>query len=522
MRVVLLRTLLGVLPLFIPLAKVEAQQASTFTRIGSIHEERTRLATLLMDQDSDFPLLRAAEVLSGSLPSRFGIHRLPLEFQLSYDSEIPLSLNEDGRWAGRGMGLVATAGLRARAGWLHLTLAPALEHAENLGFETPFPMSEGPASPLLPYWRRGRYSADLPLRYGTRPLTRVSAGASTLALRAGVVELGASTAPRWWGPGTRNALVLGNHAEGVPQFYLATPGPVRVRGGRLEAVVLSGALTESPQFTRDGSGDPRQLGGIAAAYHLRGGPSLGLARAVVRPGTFSLTAPGAILLVPAEPDTVGAERRASVEVTSVFGRWLFPADGLEVYGEFASHELPGSFRQLLTAPNHATGYTVGLQFARAVRDGAAFRILAEATNLEQSPTFRVVERPAFYTSSTVPQGYTHRGHSLGGAIGPGASSQTLGLDAMAPRWGAGLQFERIRWDNDAFYTTPNGDNYHAHDVSMIAGFRGHAVSRLGIVQASLRREHRYNLFFQNPRRDPGGADAINVLNWSFRLGVSTR
>ena len=72
-----------------------------------------------------------------------------------------------------------------------------------------------------------------------------------------------------------------------------------------------------------------------------------------------------------------------------------------------------------------------------------------------------------------PQGYTLRGQGIGAAIGPGASSQWLAGDYVAPGWRAGLFLGRIRWDNDALYLVPSTTEKRlAHDVSLFGGIRG--------------------------------------------------
>ena len=76
------------------------------------------------------------------------------------------------------------------------------------------------------------------------------------------------------------------------------------------------------------------------------------------------------------------------QLLSLFGRWIFPESGFEVYAEWAHIELPRSVRDLLLAPQHTQGYTLGLQWARpAGRGEAVFRLQAELSNLEQSVAF---------------------------------------------------------------------------------------------------------------------------------------
>jgi hypothetical protein len=123
------------------------------------------------------------------------------------------------------------------------------------------------------------------------------------------------------------------------------------------------------------------------------------------------------------------------QLISLFGRWVLPNDGFEVYFEWLRASMPVSFRDFLTDPSHSRGYTVGLQWlAPADSRGRAIRLQGEVTNLEQDASFRYRPIGSIYTSRVVPQGYTQRGQSLGAAIGPGSSSQFLAADYVGRRW----------------------------------------------------------------------------------------
>ena len=218
------------------------------------------------------------------------------------------------------------------------------------------------------------------------------------------------------------------------------------------------------------------------------------------------------------------------QIYSLFGRWVFPKSGVEVYGEYSRTEFPASFRDLLEAPGHTQGYTLGLQWARAMRGGQdALRVQMEHTFLERSTTFR--DRPVgtYYTSRAVPQGYTNQGRVLGAGIGPGSSSHWLALDYFGPNWEVGLFGERIRWNNDALWDVPLITPFELlwckHDVTVRGGIRGVASTPIGRFSASLSTGKRMNVFFQHftpcgRDEDPLALNDINnttlELKYSFR------
>ncbi len=206
------------------------------------------------------------------------------------------------------------------------------------------------------------------------------------------------------------------------------------------------------------------------------------------------------------------------QVYSIFGRWVLPQDRLEVYFEWARTAFPSSVRDLFIAPNRTRGYTVGLEWAKPVRDEhATLRIGAEVTSLEKNSAYRDRPVATFYTSRHVAQGYTQRGQVIGAAIGPGASSQWLRVDYFVPRWRVGVFGGRIRWDDDALYTFPNDYDakWCSHDVSLFAGVSAAGSGRWGSAKLSLTRGERLNVFFHHltgcdPAPSLGVVDARNT------------
>src|SRR5204863_7116325 len=181
---------------------------------------------------------------------------------------------------------------------------------------------------------------------------------------------------------------------------------------------------------------------------------------------------------------------------SLFGRWVFPAAGVELYTEWARELVPLSLRDFLIAPNHTQGYTLGLQWLGPAWREGNFRVQGEMTQLEQSATFRDRPLPSWYTSTRVIQGYTNRGEVLGASIGPGASSQFLGLDYLKTDWRVGTYVGRIRWNEDAHDNAgfPAYAAYCNYDVSLYGGIRGAKTAAPGMVTADMTFQNRRNAF----------------------------
>jgi hypothetical protein len=208
------------------------------------------------------------------------------------------------------------------------------------------------------------------------------------------------------------------------------------------------------------------------------------------------------------------------QMVSLWGRWVIPSAGAEVYGEWGRRRL-SSIRDLLETPEHTQGYTLGLAWARPLGD-ARLRLAGEATYLEKSSTYRAEPVVSWYAGRAVPQGYTHRGQVLGAFVGPGASGQWLGMDYVAPRGQAGISLTRVRWANDAYYDKPGGPNrYRAHDVSILGALHGGVAAGGAWLDAEWTLGRRYNFLFQNPAGDwPFRYLSTSPFNHTLRLRVS--
>ena len=514
---------------------------SPLAGIGSPAEDRARLRQLLGREDTEGFLVRSPSSRTPGLAAEGDGVRwwiVPPEVDAVWNGQIPFSLNDGALWAGRGANLQATAGAAVAAGPVTLVLAPQLTYSENRAFQT-LPSVGDDRSAFASPWYAGAYSADLPLRFGDRPLLRLHPGQSSLSVRADPVVAGVSTENQWWGPGIRNAIVLSDQAEGFPHLFVRTAAPVRTRFGSLEGKWIAGGLTESLFFDTLSANDVRSLSGFAATFRPAAQPDLtvGLSRVVYGavegaggvPGRAldaflwwgepswtppDSAAPDSAAYVPAEPGASGRE-----QVLSLFGRWVFPREGLEVYAEWARLDLPSSPVDLLNQPNHTQGYTLGLQWARPVREEGVLRFQSELTYLEESATFNNRPTPVYYVSRSVRQGYTQRGQGIGAAVGPGGSGQWIAGDYLAPGWSLGAFGGRIRWNNDVYYLEP-GRAYIAHDVSVFGGLRGGGRVWSVYASAELSAERRYNYLFQNPETEPYGDRAIDLWNQTLRITLT--
>lgn len=391
------------------------------------------------------------------------------------NSRQPMVQNDGSVWQGKG---VTTAlDLGATLSWraLRVTIAPTLLFTQNASFELAPVTVAGMPEYAYP-WRR----MDLPQRFGPDPFWRLDPGQSEIRISAYGGTVGFGTRNRWWGPGIRNAIVLSNNAGGFPHAFLGTRGPRDVGIGTVEATWIFGRLDQTDWFDPSVERDARFLTGVVVAFSpaFLDGLSLGATRAfygsVPESGQpFSdvfLIFQGVSkegLVTPGNP--TGDDDKD--QLLSLFGRWVLPESGFEVYFEWARNDHSGSLYDFALEPEHSQAYTLGLQKAVELESGDRLALRGELTHLAREATFRLRPSPVYYTHHIVVQGYTHRGEVLGAGIGPGGIQQHLGAD-LYTSWGrAGLSAQRRVHDNDAFYAwaEATGATYDQHDVSLDFG-----------------------------------------------------
>jgi hypothetical protein len=510
----------------------QAQQvgASPFVMLGSEGEERARLAQLLGSSSPSGFLLRSPSQLSAAAfpVSGWSVGLIGPIAHAVHNSGLPFSLNDGPLWASRGWNEDVTIGIAITAGSFRLIAAPTVINEENHAFQViPFPQNAPEARSV---WANPFHplpeSIDLPIRFGDRRRQRLDPGQSSATLDVRGVSIGVATQNLWWGPGIRNAITLSNNAAGFPHAFVQTRGPLRTRAGTFNGQWILGQLTESDFFDRDTANNVRSLSGAAFTWSppSDSGLTLGAARIVIAPGARGGVPVGAafdVLRTVGHPytDTL-ASASGRDQLTSVFGRWVFPESGLEAYAEWARFEEPKSFRDYIEYPGHSEGYTLGLQWAHPYAPLGAFQLQTEASYLEPDPSLRLRPVATTYTSRTVPQGFTNRGQTLGAATGPGSSSQWLAADLFAQRWRAGAYLGRIRWDNGVLFE-PIVPQFKRQDVTLYAGLRGSASWRGVNLMVDFSHGARFNYLFQAYTLGAVKTGGIDLINNTLSITLST-
>jgi hypothetical protein len=488
-----------------------AVRRGVLATVGTSVHDSVRLGTLTGACWGNASLIRSSFTLDERGDLAGGVTVLRPVLTTAYNSKIPDSRNDGALWAGRGWNLAAIGGARLSAARVRVVLAPQLVWSENRQFPVlpnrtfPLRVVKDPAlSEFASPFHSGNMSADLPLRFGTEAYGRLDPGESYVDIRFGPVATGATSAPLWWGPGRRNALVMSNNAPGIPHAFMRTTRPLSTRFGSVEAYWMAGGLQESPFFDFDTRNDTRAVSAAAVTMRFAAdsGLTLGGARAVYsfvrRGGAIPLHAAD-VLFNWSRAKTSGLianPRNQSDQLFSLFARWVFPEAGFAFHGEWAKAGLPNSVRELLLDPQKRQAYTLGFEWTRLIGRN---RILleAEGTNLEQTPLEYTSDISDFYVSHVVRQGFTNQGQAIGAAIGPGSSSQFLGISMLTGMVNVGVFGERVRWEEGAYARSGAGIAYRTHDVSLAGGLTAQWAGRYGSVDARLTHTYRVNYLFQS-------------------------
>ena len=515
------------------------------TLVGGMTADRLRLEHLRGRDSLDGFMIRSASSLTPRpAPAKgWSTSLIAPELYAVNNSAIPFSLNDGALWAGVGTSARILFGAQVAAGPFRLILAPEIVRSENAYFllrdtvrfyAPPVPKERAGDGFVFPWYALGPYSIDLPTRFGDESLSRLDLGQSTAMYEHRAFAAGISNESSWIGPGIRNALILSDNAPGFPHAFVRTTNPWKTRVGSIEAKLMVGGLSESQWFDTTETNDLRSLS--IFAFSIRPGFQknlvLGGSRAVFADSKGWSRIPGRFF--DAFANTGRPNNRALADsvlspggrdqIFSLFGRWVFPDDGFETYVEWARLEFPYSLRDLMVAPNHSQGYTLGLQYARpAFTQEGRFRVQAELTSVEQSATWRDRPQGSFYTSRKVIQGYTQMGQPLAASIGPGASGQWLAFDFIDPGWSFGINAGRIRWNEDihSTYGFPLYQGYCIHDISVFPGARGSVNSRWGYVSADVSFGNRINAWFQEQSGCPKGDSMMDIRNRTISVTIGT-
>jgi hypothetical protein len=419
-------------------------------------------------------------------------------------THFPEDRNEGALTPGRYASVALNGGSTVRWGGLSVSLRPMAAWVQNADFETA-PV-QVPGMPEYAYpWKR----LDAPQRFGPDPFWQFDTGQSEVRFDLRGVSATAGTTNLWWGPGRHNAILMSNNAAGIPHVSLETSRPIDVGVGRLEAHWMFGRLQGTKFWDPDLEDRGRYLVGTALAlsdFPGLDGLSLGAARvfyAEVPEGGIPLGEYLLFLQTPiksslATPDNPGGDDKRD-QMFSLFGRWVLPASGFEVYAEWARNDHSQELVDYILVLGNTQAFTLGLQKANVLSGNRILTLHGEVTQLDNPADTRAyMARTTYYAHYLVHRGYTQEGQVVGSAIGSGGTAQLVGADLYAP-WGRLATYLRRRtYDKDAWLDRhESGERIWAMDAQATIGGQLNLFRGGWELQAGLEASRRFFRFHEN-------------------------
>ena len=402
---------------------------------------------------------------------------LPVSWQQQFNSHHPYGWNDGAMIPAKGYQTTLTAGFFVKFGPLSVQLKPELVYAENAKFGS-FGDNRSDVE-LSRYY--GEYNRiDAPERFGNGSYRKILWGQSSIRLTFGPASLGLSNENLWWGPGTRNSIMMSNNAQGFKHFTLNTVRPVHTPIGSFEGQVISARLDDSGfaplsvqnlstggNLYRPFRKDWRYLTGFNLNYQPKWIPGLflGFTRSFTAYNndlsSFSDYFP---FFTPFQKNKLTDDGQNLVEEaydrdqrTSLYARWLFPKAHAEVYFEYALNDNSYDFRDFIGSPEHSRAYLFGLSKLVPIRGtkDEFIQVSTEITQLSQSIDGLLVRGASgFYYHSGISQGYTNNGETLGAGTGSGGNLQSLDINWVKGLKRLGIGIERYEHNKDFFDRLP--------------------------------------------------------------------
>ncbi|MDQ2891389.1 MAG: capsule assembly Wzi family protein [Gemmatimonadota bacterium] len=422
---------------------------------------------------------------------------LPVAVTERFNSAFPFGSNNNGVWVGRGLTSEIQAGVAAAWGPVTLVLNPMVFRAENTAFGLQ-PNGQSGAGQFangdLPNY------VDLPQRFGNTEYSRFDWGQSTLRLDLHGITMGVGSANQYWGPASVFPALLGNNAAGIPHVFLGTQGPTNVGVGHVQARLVYGIETQS-NFSPvtgsttfqsvDQSGTRRFMSALVVTFSPAPIPGLEIGAArffhqawLGRVGASELTTPFEGLLKNSLSPGVavpggGNQDALKNQLASLFGRWVLPHSGFELYAEYAHEDHNADLRDLEEEPDHSRVAMAGFRKVFIHSDSSFGALRAEYIDASEPTLGRHRVEGGIYVHNILLQGHTQDGQLLGADIGVGSpAAASLAWEEYSPSGRNTLYLQRIVQNNQADLFTSRGSPSGAAHLYATAGFERHRFGRL--------------------------------------------
>lgn len=451
---------------------------------------------------------------------------LPITLKQQYNTHHPFGWNDGSMIKAKGYQSQLSMGIYAKLGPMSIQLHPEYVFAQNSNFET-FPFNHSDSIWRSYYSIQNRI--DDPEKYGNGVYKKLFPGQSSIRFNYKKLSLGISTENLWWGPGVRNALIMSNNAPGFKHITFNTTSPVNSKIGSFEWQVISGILENSGLIPADTTksfngqklydpkiADDRYLNGLIITWQPKWtkGLYLGFSRVFYQyKNNISSSLNGYLPVVTGffKSNTQSEEGFGRDQLLSFFARVIMPASKAELYAEYGKNDHSQNLRDLILEPEHARALIIGGRKIFERKAQKELELFFELTHLQMPSTIMVRALPTWYAHHQVRQGYTNKGQVIGAGIGPGGSSQTIGLSWLKDMNKFGVILERIVHNNDFFYDAfAEPQAFERHWVDLAFNLNKSWIKKRIIYSANLSLVRSYNYQWQYNTALDEDVDATNL------------
>ncbi|HKG07490.1 MAG TPA: capsule assembly Wzi family protein [Pedobacter sp.] len=392
------------------------------------------------------------------------IYPLPVVWKTQLNSHHPFGMNDGLMIPAKGLQTQFSAGFFAKAGPLSIQLRPEFVYAQNSDYRQLYENGIGGLFAVV--YASYSNSIDEPTRFGNSSYNKLDWGQSSIRLTFDPVSIGLSNENLWWGPGSRNSLLMSNNAPGFKHITLNTSKPIKSAIGSFEAQIIGGRLENSgiapyeAELFEEKPDDWRYISGLAVTYQPKWlkGLFLGLDRTFVVynkdmgngfsdyfPLFSSPVKEGVI--TPDDPNLEDDKKRD--QYASAFMRYVFFESRAEIYFQYGRNDFPANVRDAVGEPEHSRAYIAGMKKLIALpAKESLLEFAVETTHMEGSATEFLREQPNWYKHRAMPAGYTHYGQVLGAGIGSEANLQSFELSWIKGVKRIGMRVEHLSQNAD--------------------------------------------------------------------------
>ena len=386
--------------------------------------------------------------------------------QFSVNNKIALAANDGSMLPAVGLQQRATLNLSARLWKFHLQLAPEWHLTRNSPPQAfvPDPVDKN----YFPrYYQFAVNNIDNYDRFGSSSINRILSGQSSLLFQTSHFAVGVSSENIWWGPGTRNSLVMSNNADPFKYYTLRTSKPIKTFLGHVESQLISGSLVnpdvEHPDnatmrniwaggiASKDSSN--RSISGVMFSIEPKWTPGFYLGFSFASSNYIASKADIAFSNPFVNSDT-------AIRLGAVFMRYLMPKENAEIYIELGRADKHANFMNVL-ADSIPFGYVAGFRkLFKLSQERGHIQFGLELTRLQlpdprliltQGAPFGAPQTNSWYMNKKIRQGYTNNAQVMGAWIGPGSNSQTMHIGWIKGLRKMILSVERVQHNNDFYY-----------------------------------------------------------------------